>query len=241
MKTDDAVLDMGTRLKAKLQASELLGDLPASDLNEITEFCRWKNLSKDEVLFRRWQKSYGCFIVASGAFALTRMDAKGRECRLGVFRSGSSFAEATLSSGMVYPAEAKALVDSSVILIEREPFVRFIENHPALTLRILDCIGKRMRYLVGRWEGDRSLDARERLAEWLAARLPSTPHATAVIQLDGTKKNLANELGMNSETLSRCFTKLKEAGIISISGRKITVASISELRTLCRIQCLSRP
>jgi CRP/FNR family transcriptional regulator, dissimilatory nitrate respiration regulator len=227
---------VGNRIMVALQASELLGYLPEIEIREITQFCHWKNLAKEEVLFRRGQKSLGCFIVATGSVSLSRLDANGKESCIGVFRSGGSFAEATLSGSVVYPAEAKAISDSSVILLEKEPFTRYIETHPTLAMRVLENVGKRMRYLVERWEGERTCESHERLAKWIVKNIPSDSTNSPFIQLNGQKKELAFELGMTSETLSRCFTKLKEAGVIALAGKKITILKESELRQISRNQ-----
>lgn len=53
----------------------------------------------------------------------------------------------------------------------------------------------------------------------------------------GLKKGeLASQLGTVNETLSRCFKKLKDEGIIELDGRKVTILHMERLQQLANRQ-----
>lgn len=55
-----------------------------------------------------------------------------------------------------------------------------------------------------------------------------------MIQLDGTKCVLAAELGTSSETLSRTFAKFRDEGLLTVSGKSITLLNPVAIENLLR-------
>ena len=64
-------------------------------------------------------------------------------------------------------------------------------------------------------------DVETRVLHWLVRRLGSSKAGR--IDLPGTKRALAAELGTSGETLSRTLATLRERGWLSVSGRTLTV------------------
>lgn len=54
------------------------------------------------------------------------------------------------------------------------------------------------------------------------------------MELAGSKRLLAGQLGTTSETLSRVFARLSKKGILRVSGRRLTILDGSALRALGR-------
>ncbi|HNC25244.1 MAG TPA: helix-turn-helix domain-containing protein, partial [Opitutaceae bacterium] len=78
-------------------------------------------------------------------------------------------------------------------------------------------------------------DVETRLANWLLKRCPD-PASTAPVRIDlpMTKRVLAAELGTVSETFSRTLAKFREQGLISVTGKTLTVLSPARLAALLR-------
>ncbi|MEI7958367.1 MAG: helix-turn-helix domain-containing protein, partial [Verrucomicrobiota bacterium] len=57
---------------------------------------------------------------------------------------------------------------------------------------------------------------------------------TPTIQLDGTKRVLAAELGTSSETLSRTLAKFRDDGLLTVEGKSITLIKPAEIERLLR-------
>lgn len=226
-----AANDGGDPIRESLRGARLFGDIAESDLGEIALCCRFKTIAKGQYLFRKDQPAFGFFLVHSGAIDLHRTDAKGRDVVLCVFRRGDTFAEGTLSAHIAYPADAMALERSKVLVIERAGFLRFLQGRPWMSMRILESMGLRMRFLVGQLEARRFPEAAGRLADWLArAAIPATVGPGYAVVLDRPKKVLASELGLTPETLSRSFARLAARGLIRIRGATIFVPALSALR-----------
>ena len=89
---------------AALRCCRLFESLPPVELASIAEFSVLKQVLRGAFIFREGEPTSGFFIVRSGAVNVHRISAEGREKTIRIFRSGESFAEATLADGTGYPA-----------------------------------------------------------------------------------------------------------------------------------------
>ena len=90
-----------------------------------------KNLAKGDYLFRQGDPAEGFYVVQKGAINVHRTSASGKEQVIYVFRPIESFAEAALATPGGYPADARAIVDSSVLLVPKTDFVDSCANAPS--------------------------------------------------------------------------------------------------------------
>lgn len=222
-------------LVSALRACRLFAGLPPADLENVAAITIPKPLEKGEYLFREGDPARGFYVVQQGAINVHRVGASGKEQVIHVFRPGESFAEVTLATDMGYPANARAIEPSQVLLVQKQDFLALLRRQPELALRMLSSMSLHLRVLVGRIEELTLRDVETRLAHWLLKRCPD-PAATApvTIELTMTKRVLAAELGTVSETFSRTLAKLREQGLISGRGRVLTVTNPARLAALLR-------
>jgi CRP/FNR family transcriptional regulator len=221
-----------TGLTGTLRCAQLFSGLPAEDLLVIAGFTQTVTLAKDEYLFHEGEPSRGCYLVQSGAINVHRVNAAGKEQVIHVFRSGESLAEASLASPTGYPANARAVEPSTVLLIPKAPILDLIGRRPDLALRMLGSMSAHLRVLVGMLDDLTLKDVETRMLNWLVKHAREAKHG--VIKLPGTKRVLAAELGTSSETLSRTLARLRDRKLISVSGKHITVHAPDTLVAMLR-------
>jgi CRP/FNR family transcriptional regulator len=222
-------------LLGTLRACQLFAGLPPADLSAVAEIALVKSLDKGEYLFREGDGSRGFFVVQQGAINVHRVNAAGKEQVIHVFRRGESFAEATLATETGYPADARAIELSQVLLIRKAEFVALLRRRPELALRMLGAMSQHLRVLVGRLDDLTLKDVETRLANWLVKRCPSPAQDTPfAFDLPMTKRVLAAELGTVSETFSRTLAKFREQKLIAVRGRRVTLLSPLRLCALLR-------
>ncbi|MBC7365231.1 MAG: Crp/Fnr family transcriptional regulator [Undibacterium sp.] len=166
-----------------------------------------------------------------GAINVHRVSAAGKEQVIHVFRAGDSFAEAALASPTGYPADARAVEPSTILLIPKIPVLALIGHRPDLALRMLGSMSAHLRVLVGMLDDLTLKDVETRLINWLVKH--SGGRATTVA-LPGTKRVLAAELGTGSETLSRTLAKLRDRHLITVAPKSITVHDPAALAAILR-------
>ena len=227
-----------TGLIGTLRCCQLFGGLAAEDLAAIASFIVTEALGKGDYLFHEGEPSQGCYLVQAGAISVHRVNATGREQVIHVFRSGESFAEASLASPTGYPADARAVVPSTVLLIPKAPMLELLGRRPDLALRMLGSMSSHLRVVVGMLDDLTLKGVETRVLHWLVKQQPQA--ANGVIHLPSTKRALAAELGTSSESLSRTFLRLRQRKLILVAAHTITVLDAGALATRLR-QNLGEP
>lgn len=218
-----------------LRGCQLFTGLPLGDLQNIANVAVVKMLEKDEYLFHEGDPAHGFYIVQKGAVNVHRITANGKEQVIHVFRTGDSFAEAALATPTGYPADARALEPTQVLLIKKDGILELLKRQPQLALRMLGSMSSHLRVLVGQIEDLTAKDVETRLANWLIKRCPNPQNETPVnVELTMPKRALAAELGTVSETFSRTLAKFREQKLLTVKGRVITVLSPIRLNSLLR-------
>ena len=218
-----------------LRSCQLFTGLPQADLEQIAAVTVLKSLEKDEYLFHEGDPAIGFYVVQRGAVNVHRVNAAGKEQIIHVFRVGDSFAEVALASTTGYPADARVLEPSQVLLVQKAGILALLKRQPELALRMLGSMSSHLRVLVGQLEDLTLKDVETRLANWLVKRCPNSQSENPVnIELKMTKRVLAAELGTVSETFSRTLAKFREQKLLVVKGRTVKVLSPKRLAELLR-------
>ncbi len=218
-----------------LRCCQLFAGISSPELSAIAEITVVKSVVKGSYLFHEGDPSFGFYIVQTGAINVHRVNAAGKEQVIHVFRAGESFAEGTLATDKGYPADARAVEASQVLLVQKAGILALVRRQPELALRMLGSMSAHLRILVGQLEDLTLKDVETRLSNWLVKRCPDAhSDKPAKIELSMTKRVLAAELGTVSETFSRTLAKFREQGFVEVKGKVITVLCPARLAALLR-------
>ncbi len=219
-----------TAIIAVLRRCKLFADLPAPDLATVAGACGIRALAKGEFLFREGEPAEGFYVVQSGVINVHRLTPDGREQVICLFRTNESLAEATLVTVDAYPANAVATENSQVVVVRRREFRDLIFKKPELALRMLSSMSLHLKHLVQLLQDLKGRQIEARLADWILRQSPAAAAGCpAVLELPVSKKVLAGQLGVTSETLSRTLAKLRDEGAIVVTGKRITVREAARL------------
>ena len=220
---------------SSMRTCQLFAGLAPADLEQIAAVTLVRSLDKGDYLFHEGEPSNGFYIVQKGAINVHRVNAVGKEQVIHVFRPGESFAEATLATDSGFPADARAIEPSQVLLVQKTGFVHVLKRQPELALRMLASMSLHLRTLVGQLEDLTLKDVETRLANWLVKRCPDPHgHQPVTVELTTSKRMLAAELGTVSETFSRTLAKFREQGLLSVEGKRFTIVEPRRLADLLR-------
>lgn len=220
-------------ITATLRSCQLFSGLSSADVEAIAAFSLPRSVPKGGYLFREGDPAEGFYVAQKGAINVHRVSANGKEQVIYVFRPGESFAEAALATAQGYPANARAVEASAVVVVPKAPFLSLLGRRPDLALRMLGSMSQHLRVLVGLVEDMTLKDVETRLLNWLLKRAPGGP-GPAAIELGTTKRVLAAELGTSSETLSRTFARLRDDGLLAVGGKELRIADSDALRARFR-------
>jgi CRP-like cAMP-binding protein len=176
-----------------------------------------RKLKAGEALFRLGDKTTGFYEVVSGRVRLVRVDRVGRETVLHVAGPAETLAEASLFSGQ-YHCDAVANTDATVRVYPKRQVVSVFEKDPKALKTFTAMLAHQVMSLRTRLQQRNIRSARERVRQFLV--LNTGPDGRSV-ELHGTLKDLAAEIGLTHEVLYRALAALERAGEINRAGNKI--------------------
>ena len=224
-----------TAIANALRSCQLFAGVAPVELSALADITVVKSVLKGSYLFHEGDPSSGFYVVQTGAINVHRVNAVGKEQVIHVFRAGESFAEGTLATDKGYPADARAVEESQVMLVQKAGMLALLRRQPELALRMLGSMSAHLRILVAQLEDLTMKDVETRLANWLLKRCPiPDSEKPCKITLSMTKRVLASELGTVSETFSRTLAKFREQGLLEVKGRTVIVLCPKKLAALLR-------
>ena len=179
-----------------------------------------RKLKAGEVLFRRGGKTEGLFEVMTGRVRLTRVDRSGRELVLHLAGPGETLAEASLFSAE-YHCDAIASTNATVRLYPKREVLAAFEEDPKAAQAFSATLAHQVMNLRTRIEQRNIRSASERVRHFLTLNAGDDGRT---INLSGTLKDLAAELGLSHEALYRTLAALEHSGEIKRKGSKITLS-----------------
>ncbi|MGB8577420.1 MAG: Crp/Fnr family transcriptional regulator [Pseudolabrys sp.] len=177
-----------------------------------------RKLKAGEALFRLGDKATGLCEVVSGRVRLTRVDRSGHEIVLHVAGPGGTLAEASLFSAS-YHCDAIASTNATVRVYPKREMLAAFERDPRAMRAFSAMLARQVMSLRTRIEQRNIRSARERVRHYLVLNAGADGRT---VELGGTLKDMAAELGLTHEVFYRTLAALERSGEIKRSRGKIT-------------------
>lgn len=212
-------------LLVALGQAPLLRDLPLGELAELALVTRNVELREGQFLFQADLRPGAFFHVLSGQIKLGLGSDGGDEKILEVHARGESFGLAELFSTVSHTTFAQASASSSLLAIPKAGLLAAMERSPELCRTILTALADAATRLERDVAAYCMHSARRRVLDYLlhrAAVVPGNTNGTTV-RLDMRKHLIAARLSLTPESFSRALRDLSVSGLISVSGRLVTL------------------
>ncbi len=202
--------------------SPLFQGLPSSQLTDIIKITEEKVYNRGETIFFEGDEGNGFYMVATGKVKIFKMSMAGKEQILHIFGPGEPFGEVPVFHGQPFPANAEALVKTSIVFFPRQRFVELVNQTPSLALNMLAMLSMRLRRFASQIENLSLKEVPARLSGYLLYLIKEQENEKTV-RLEISKGQLASLLGTIPETLSRIFAKMSDEGLIKVEGKNIQI------------------
>jgi CRP-like cAMP-binding protein len=206
----------------------MFAGLDPSSAADVLADARIEVRDADAVLFRQGEPAEAFFFMLGGWVRLTRLLPNGGEAVIGVFTRSQSFGEAVALTGAVYPVTASTATRARYIRIPVAPLRRVIAARPEVALAMVASTAEHLHLFVRQIQELKSRKGDERVAEFLLSLAEATS-GPASVELPFDKLLIAGRLGMQPESLSRAFARLRQAGV-TVTGARVDIADVARLR-----------
>ena len=212
------------------RAAPLLSALDDAGVEDVLRRCHTIRRRRGTVIFAPDEPAERFFLVLAGRVKLYKLSPKGDEQILHLYGPGHTFAEAAVLAGVNYPAFAEAVEDATLLVVARRDLREAVAANPDLAIGMMAGLSAKLREFNRLIEELSLKEVPSRLASVLLRLADEAGGET--VRLAQTKRELAAQIGTVAETLSRALGKLKDAGLIAVRGRQITLLDGERLREL---------
>jgi CRP-like cAMP-binding protein len=199
----------------------------------LVPFAHHRTFEAGRVLWREGDDSGMLVALDSGRVKVYRTLPDGGAVTLYLFGPGDVFGFMPFLDGQPYPASARALVETTAVVVSRDDLRTAFERDPQVALAVVKLLATRLREAFHRIEQSSTPEVLPRVAASLASLLPEDGETDAlvVIEIPVRAREFAGVLGIAPESLSRAVTKLVQAGVLHRLGpRKFQVLDSRALR-----------
>ena len=131
--------------KALLANSELLSGLDDEMLDRLLSMTVTRKLTKNETLFVKGDPGDSVYGVQEGKIKIVTTSPNGKEVTLNIIEEGQFLGEIAMLDGMERTADAIAMENCELLVIQRRDFIPFLEKHPKLCLQVMQLLCHRVR------------------------------------------------------------------------------------------------
>jgi CRP-like cAMP-binding protein len=191
-------------------------NLTSEEKQEVAQITSQKSVEKGELIYSMGDEVDSLFVIHSGLVKIYRLSDTGKEQVLRLVKPGDFLGELTLFSHSPMGHYAEALEPCSMCIIEGSQLKALMGKYPTIAFKVLEELSQRLEKTEQLLE-DISLHSVERR---LAQVLLDLSAGGNEIELEMSKRDLASQMGMSGETLSRKLSSFEAQGLIEQIGQR---------------------
>ena len=220
-----------TDLAALLRSCDLFCDLDETDMRLIASRASRRRYSAGTTIFLAGDPGESLMGILSGTVRITRPSADGDEIIIADFTDGQLFGEIAVLDGGGRSADATALTNTELIVLERRDLLPFLRQRPDFSLGLLKLICGKLRIADERSSDFLFVDLTGRLAKALLRLcIPSAsgnrPGKTAL-----TQGEIARIIGSTRPNVNRQLKAWERDGIVEMNKGWIVVRDRERLQS----------
>jgi CRP-like cAMP-binding protein len=221
------------KYQSALREVPLFTELSERELRVLERASAVKHYDKNEVIIHKHEIGDTFFSILAGRVKVILTDDEGKEFIVGVLKPKEFFGELSLLDGEPRSATVVALDPTEVLVMRRDDFLKQIEKHPNISVKIMTILVRRLRDANLHIENLAFLDVCGRLASVLLdlAKTSGKQQADGIsIPIEYSRSELAHLVGTTRETLTRALKTLKSMGYIKIKKGDFLITNEKGLR-----------
>lgn len=220
-----------------LKSVPIFSELKDETLLQLTHSGSVQNFSKDSIILSEKETGTALFIIISGKVKISRISSEDndKEVILSILNPSDFFGEMSLLDGLERSATATAMEDSKIFIIQRNDFLKLLEDNPEVSIALLQELTQRLRVAGMKIKALSLKDAEGKVATvllQLADDIGKIKQGVVEIEKLPFQHELANMAGTSRETISRTLHSFAKKGLIELEGSKLRIVEYEKFKTL---------
>ena len=218
----------------QMRGRSVICDLPLEALTDFRAAGTTAIYRSRQVIFSEGSPAAGLYVVCHGAVKLYHSDRFGRDHILEIAEPGAVLGELSLDDTPNQSVSAEAIAESQLCFLPRERLIGFLQRYPAAGVRFIAALSRELASARRKVRDLALKGAESRLASLLLqlARSNGDSGPGGRLQLRYTRRDLAEMIGVSTETAIRLLGRLKQKHAISLERREVIISDTEKLTKL---------
>lgn len=216
--------------------NDLLGEpvLSGAEISALMAMARPRFVPQGGIVFTQQEPARSLVFVREGDAALGHCSADGQFHIERPVRGPGWLDQSSAWVDTTHAIDARAVTPLVVVELPREDVQGLLATQPVLARRLIASLAREVHSLTVNTHGLMHKDAPARFAQWLVERCQPLAEAPqrGVVKLCERKRDIASQLAITPETLSRLMRSLTRQGLINVAGYTVHVADVEGLRRI---------
>ena len=220
-------------LECKIK-STAISALNNNELEFLNENCTTGIANQGEIILREGDPARFVVYIRDGFVKQMKKSPDGKEHILSIVKKGSYIGlHNIVTSTRINYISAKALVRTSVCIINTHCFGDLLKRNGEFASRVISCICEDEIFFVGRLLKNQHQQLYGRLADALLYFRNEVYNENPFI-LSMTRGEIASFVGTSRESVTRALKDFQENGLIIVKKKMITIMDENKLMVLCK-------
>jgi CRP/FNR family transcriptional regulator, cyclic AMP receptor protein len=218
-------------MRGVLQSHYVFGKLNPEQIGRLMSCTVEKSVARGTIIVAKDDPGSSLFAIRKGLVKITVPSVDGHDAVFNLMTDGDIFGEIALLDGRPRTADAVAVTDCEMFIIERRDFLPLVQEEPQIALKLIEILCARLRQTTQQAESLMFLRLPGRLAKALL-RLSFGDGATAERKIAITQKDLGNIIGMSRETTNRQLRLWEERNWVRLERGRVVILSVKALERI---------
>jgi len=215
-----------------LRNHPLFCELAPPILDRISAYIKKRSVPKGVTIFEKGDTGVGLIGVVSGSVKISVTSADGRDVVLNIIHPGEVFGEIALLDGRARTANATAMFDCELIVIERREFIPFLRSEPDVTLKLMEILCSRLRNTSEQVQDVTFLNLSARLAKTLLRLIANAGSSKPTGKVLITQREISQMVGRSRESTNKQLRAWAKRGWLRLERGSVTVLRADKLAEL---------
>ena len=217
------------------QCHFLLGKLSPNEIDALISYARVERYPAGREIFAKGSPGQSLVAVLRGSIKISSLSNEGKEIVFNIINAGEIFGEIAVLDGEERSADATAMNDCELLVLNRRDFLHLLENRADLCMIMLRILCQRLRQTSEQVEDVMFRHLESRLAKRLLHLAERTrPHGlqSSSVELHVSQRELGNMAGGSRESVNKILQSWHRQGLIDLGKASVLIRDIEALRRL---------
>jgi CRP/FNR family transcriptional regulator, cyclic AMP receptor protein len=217
--------------RAMLQNHYLFSKLSLKHIDRLAACIVGKSVPRATSIFRKGDPGSSLFGIYQGAVQISVPSVDGHDAEINRIGKGEIFGEIALLDGGPRTADAVAIKDCELFVIDRRDFLPLMMEEREIAFKLIETLCARLRQTTEQVENLMFLHLPGRLAKALLSRSDGDGR-TCERKVVVTQKELGSRIGMSRESTNRQLRIWEEQGWVRLERGEIVILSAKALERI---------